>query len=619
MGGLAGYTGCSDERLIHTMMHQQKCRGIRHARFLSRRDCTLSDFEPETSDSGIRSVAAVLDGFISNRKQLQAELKAEGYPYECGSDTALLQHLWTARGISMLNRLEGMYAFALWDPQESCLYLVRDRTGSRPLYYHERKDAFFFASTIKGLLGYTGIRKTLDLEGLDDYFAFLHPLPPRTFYKEIRQVPAGHYARRASGQLEVKRYWHPICQPKENCLLEEWVVSTDTLLENIIDTYADAEASEGALLSGGLDSTVVLAYLSRHLSGVPSFTLGFTEEEAHYDERRAARTTASLLKSACHEVFMHPDLPNNASFILEHFDEPFGNPSALLAEILFREAAKSVSVVFTGDGGDEAFGGYPRYRGLLWAGLYRHMPFCLRRHVLHPLIHMLPERAGGLHTLRRLRRFSEGSFLDPVDCYALWMEHQNSKERLALYNSNLTGILCGRDATEPVRQLMRQCDSPDIITQALYADISLFLPANVLCYGDRLSHAHGVEMRAPLCEGALFTHLLQAPSFLKVQHFADKQLLRMILHRQLPERKVSRKKRGLNPPMSIWLNRWLEKPGAWEHFLQETTAVDLFEPGRVRELLTEHRSGLRDHSWRLWPLYLFARWFNTPDPVLPTY
>ncbi|NLN92308.1 MAG: hypothetical protein GX130_03230 [Candidatus Hydrogenedens sp.] len=608
MGAIAGYTLSSDPSLLQEMMARQSYRAKGKVSIHScGNQVMLADFKNSATQE--QRYCAVLDGFIANKKHLNRALEEKGY---AGSEEekGILKQAWLEWGLDALLRLEGMFAFALWDEEKQRLWLVRDRAGTKPLYYCQRGDVLYFASTIQALLCCPGIKLDLDPEALDDYLAFLHPLPPRTFYKDIRQVPAGHCACWHEDHLQIQQYWHPLSETEESSDAVDWLESTDSLLSEVVEAYGTTDQRLGTLLSGGLDSTIVSSYLASSRPELPAFTLGFQQAEKKYDERKGARETAALLGMELHEFFIKPHLPTVADTLLQHFHEPFGNPGAVLSEALFREASKAVEVLFSGDGGDEGFGGYPRYKGLLWAEHFKKLPPFFTQRLLPSLVQRLPESTTGSHSIRRLRRFSQGLLLDSASAYALWREQQDYEERHALYSPELSTALQGRRAGEAVSTILEQSDSRDLLTRALYSDVALFLPGNVLAYGDRLSTAHGVELRTPLCEGRLLTHLLQMPSSLKTGLFRDKDLLHQLLRRRLPKKSQPRRKMGLNPPMGLWLKEWLSSPDESASFVRALDRTGLFNAETVEKLVGEHLNQQRDHSWRLWPLLVFSRWHS---------
>ncbi len=382
----------------------------------------------------------------------------------------------------------------------------------------------------------------------------------------------------------------------------------DALLTDVMDRYCIADVPLGAFLSGGLDSSTIAYYMTQQGAPPLTFTVGFGAEGANYDESEEARQTASLLGARHHELTASQETAELLPIMVKHFDEPFGNPTALLTHSICGLVREHVTVVLSGDGGDEGFGGYPRYRGLVWAQHYRRVPGWMRRLLINPLVQCLPESASGNHGLRRLREFSAGAMLDPVDMYANWIGYYSHAERQALYSGDVARALHGRDSHAYIRALARDCDAQDPVTQAMCVDIQSFLPNNVLHYGDRMSMAQSLEVRVPFADHEVLGLLLRMPGAMKLRAGKSKYLLRRLLESRLPDDIVNRRKQGFNPPMGVWLKGPLRDIVAEYLSPESIRAGGYFNPETVDAMIQAHNRGRRDYTWHIWSLIVFEQW-----------
>lgn len=621
MCGIAGIAGRPDAALVRAMTGTLAHRGPDGEGFyedsivaLGHRRLSIIDLaggaQPMSYGDGRYWIT--YNGEVYNFEELRRDLESQGQSFCTRSDTEVLLAAYVRWGEACVEKFQGMFAFALWDTEEGVLFLARDPVGVKPLYYAETPEVLYFGSEIKALLACPGIDKALDLESLDDYLAYLYTVPPRTFYKGIRQLPPGHCARWKAGHLAIRRYWNPSCSAVPGgCSEEELLEAIDERLGRIMALYRIADVPLGAFLSGGLDSAAITNYLARQGDPPLTFTVGFDREGTRYDESREARELAALLGARHHELRVSSDVTALLPRMVSHFDEPFGNPTALLTWSICELVRKQVTVVLSGDGGDEAFGGYPRYRGVAWAEGYRRVPESVRRYLVDPLVRRLPESTSGFHGLRRLREFSAGTLLDPVDMYASWIGYYDDEQRQSLYSGDTARTLAGRSAHEYMRSLARDCDTADPVARAMYIDCMSFLPNNVLQYGDRMSMAHSLEVRVPLADPGLLEFMLAVPGALKLKGGKGKYLMRRLLSRYLPEDVCRRKKTGFNPPMGVWLN------GPLRDVVQEFLSPDAlrrggyFNPDAVARMLDEHQHGRRDYTWHLWALIVFEQWRRT--------
>ena len=614
MCGIAGIAGRSDPALIGRMTRLLAHRGPDGEGFhhgagvsLGHRRLVVLDREggaqPMHDATGRYTI--VYNGEVYNYRALRETLRAEGILFHSHCDTEVVLAALIHWGESALERLQGMFAFALWDRAEERLFLARDPLGVKPLYYARRGGALYFASEMKSLLCCPGVSRDMDLEAMEDYLSFLYTVPPHTIYRDIRQLPAGHCATWRSGQLSERRYWQwPMTAPEGD--EGAWLERLRSHLDEYLPHYAEAEVPVGALLSGGLDSACIVEQLSR-TAPPQTFCIGFGAEGGRLDETGTARETARYLGARHRAIRAEAKVAELLPAMVRHFDEPFGNPTALLAYVLSREVRKHVTVVLSGDGGDEVFGGYRRYQGIALSDRLRCLPSSFWRAV-SPLAGLLPGGTEGPALARRIQGFAAAQRPDNVERYAALTAYHDRATLDALYAPDPRRELAGRDPFAHLRVLARASEGLGPLNQAMYLDLNCFLPNNVLRYGDRMSMAHGLEMRVPLADPVLAGTFLAMPDRFKVRGGVSKALLRKYLDGKVPVEVISRPKQGLNPPMGAWLNGALRP--MLDDYLSEARLKQrgYFEPAAVAKLREEHHGGHRDHTWRLWSLLVFEEW-----------
>ncbi|MDO8607365.1 MAG: asparagine synthase (glutamine-hydrolyzing) [Phaeospirillum sp.] len=574
--------------------------GLAHTR-LAVIDLTEGGRQPMHSACGRWVIA--FNGEIYNHADLRAEMEARGQSFRSSSDTEVLLALLMEHGEAALDRLVGMFAFALLDRRTGAVLLARDRLGIKPLVWAGLPgDGLAFASEIRALKTVPGVDLALDRQALSEFLACLYVPAPRTMHAGIHKLGPGHLLRWSPGQApEIRQWWRPAFGGGRTLSTDQAVEELMPALRAAVRSCMVADVPVGCFLSGGVDSSVIAALMAeaRGRGAVSSFTMTFTE--AAYDERVAARAVSGHLGT------IHTELPASAGLVagldhmIEAFGEPFGNPTALLIGDLSRKARQHVTVALVGDGGDEVFGGYPRYQGGLLAARWRRIPAILRRGLIEPMVSLLPESSSGNHTLRRIREFVAGAGLSDAEMYASWVEYFTPEERRAL--------LGGGRPPRPIAELYRATGRANALDAMQETDLLSFLPGNLMAYGDAMSMTHALELRLPLLDHRLIE---QVQTLSAGCRFAagKKTLLKAAARRLLPTEIVDRPKLGFNPPMGLWLRNELA-PMVRERLVPERMAALGLEWAAVEALLGEHRAGRRDCSLSVWALLVLERWDAT--------
>jgi asparagine synthase (glutamine-hydrolysing) len=561
--------------------------------------------QPMTSADGRCTI--VFNGEIYNFAALRRELEAEGAKFRTRSDTEVLLELWARRGPAALEKLRGMFAFALWDTPRKTLHLVRDRLGVKPLYWCQVGPRLLFASEIKGLLAHPDVPRRLNPQAVDDFLTYLYVPAPQTIFSGLFELPPAHWLRWEAGRVEVHRYWDalpaPVAQPLPH-LLEELIAC----LREAVELRLVSDVPLGAFLSGGLDSSTIVALMARaSAQPVRTFSLGFGAGEEHYTELEHARAVSAHCGTQHRELEIRPDSAALLPRMVAHFDEPFGNPTALLVYQLSELTRRHVTVALAGDAGDEVFLGYPRYAGVRLRRFLDFLPRPVRRAVA-AASNTLSDSPNGFHARRRAREFLSTAGAAWQDAYAEWVSYFTPAMRRQLYTDEFRSALGGYDSRVVLDECFQRVAGADPLDQAAYVDLHTFLPFNLLEYGDRMSMAHALEVRLPFTDHRLVEFSLRLPAALKLRGRQSKFLLRQAARPLLPASTLQRKKLGLNPPLGIWLQRDLAAMMDRDLSAPTVRRRGWLRAEEVARLVSEFRSGRRDYSLHLWALLVLEEW-----------
>lgn len=623
MCGIAGIVGelKADGADIAAMMHALRHRGPdgegiegdAHC-VLGHRRLSIIDLEGgrQPLHNEARTIFLVCNGEIYNYQALRAELEQSGHRFLTHSDCEVIIALYERHGDKLLDRLRGMFAFALWDAPRQRLLVARDHLGQKPLYYAAQGRRFAFASEIKGLLALDPTLRQLDLEALDQYLALRLIAPPLSMYRGITKLPPGHCLTVEPGKAPVlRRYWDLKFEPKiessEEALLEEL---EETLIE-ALRLHLVSDVPVGAFLSGGLDSSLLVALLVERLKvrDLPTFTVGLPYRQ--FDEAPHALKVAERYRTEHHALTVRPSLRALLPDLVYHLDEP-SDPLSLCTWYVAELARRHVKVVIGGDGGDELFGGYDRYYGNVYAGYYGRIPAMLRRGLLGPALTLLPASGwykGIEHQLKWLHRLS---FLEGSARYAasLTYFYFDAEHRRQLYTPSTREALQGVEAERALRAPYDALKSADPIDHMLYADSQVRLPDHPVMISDRMTMAHGLEERSPFMDHKLAEFAARIPSSYKVRGRNLRYLQRKLAARYLPPEILTRSKQGFSSALPYILRE--EYRALYHDYLERSELVrtGILEGGVVRTLLGEHLAGRVDHGNRLWLLINSEIWFR---------
>jgi asparagine synthase (glutamine-hydrolysing) len=563
----------------------------------------LSIIDLATGHQPIRNedatVWVVFNGEIYNFAELRSELVRRGHRFYTGTDTEAIVHAYEEWGEGAFARLHGMFAIALWDRGTGTLLLARDRLGIKPLYYGHSNGRLFFGSELKSLLATECFTRTIDPSAFEHYLAFLYTPPDRAILSGIRKLPPGHLYRWRNGNGRAAAYWTP--PPDESTDIDERA-AIDELgahLREAVRSHLVSDVPLGAFLSGGIDSSLVVALMAE-ASGRPvkTFSIGFDEPE--FDELDAARTVARHFGTEHHELVVRPDALGIVERLVHHFDEPFGDSSAIPTWYVSQMARQHVTVVLSGDGGDELFGGYDRYLPHPAVAAFDRVPV--------PGTRWLAGRIGrALSTGAKGKRFLQHVAREPVDRYIDAVSFFTAEDR----NTLVAPEFRSGPETTPEGWLASQFAGTShlpLASRMMRADLTSYLPEDILTKVDRMSMAHSIESRVPLLDHRLVEFALRLPLPMKIRGRTRKYLVRELAKRLLPQEILDRPKHGFAVPLALWCRGGLRE--AFSDVLQSPRFRQrgYFRTSEVDRLIDEHVSGRRNHDLRLWQLFMFELW-----------
>lgn len=564
--------------------------------------------QPITNED--ESLWIVYNGEVYNYPFLRLQLEEHGHRFRTQTDTECVLHLYEDHGLDCLQHLRGMFAFALWDQHEQRLMLARDRLGQKPIYYTVQDGTLYYASELYALLSALPHTPEVDLEAIDLYLSLQYIPEPLTPYHGIHKLPAGHYLLWQHGQLTVERYWQLDYGPKHSDPLPDLMVELRARMRQAVHMRLISEVPLGAHLSGGIDSSIVVALMAEKSSQpVKTFSVGF--DESNFSEVEYARLVAERYATEHHEFTLtFGDIPATLRNMLHHFGEPFADPSALPLYHLAHMTRRYVTVALNGDGGDEAFAGYWRYWLDPWANRYASLPGFINRGLVPAFAGLLPDRAdrpvgaGLVNGLKRLKQLTE---VDKGASILRWSSYFTAAQKERLWRPELQGQL---DPFAAEKLLVARFDSAradSFMERTLYTDVNEYLPGCLLVKADRMTMAHGLEGRSPFLDHELASWAARLPQQYKLHGRTGKYILREAFADLLPEQVLGRGKQGFGIPVGAWLRGPLHE---WSRrtLLDSPLMEAWFNAAALENLLAEHQRGRYDHGKRLWALLNLALW-----------
>jgi asparagine synthase (glutamine-hydrolysing) len=556
------------------------------------------------------TVWSICNGEIYNSDTLRAELIGRGHRFRTGVDTEVIPHLYEELGPGLVERLDGMFALAVWDEPRRLLLLARDRAGEKPMFYRVHRGELTFASELRAFVEHADGALEVDPIALSRYL--LHDYFPGSLtpLAGVRKLPAGHLLTWRGGEAAVRRYWDLAGSFGRTLAKSEREVAAevDALIGQAVRRRKKSDVPVGIFLSGGLDSSTILAHLSEQEGkGVPVFALG--NRDPAFDESSQARRIAASFGAEFHELILdEEDLDEGLRRITAGFDEPLGDASIIPTHLLALFARRNVKVVLSGEGGDELFAGYPTYAADGVAEIYRRIPGPLRRGAIGGLRALLPVRMGNNGLDYILSRFALGAERERVERHHCWFGSLAPERQAPLFSPAVRAALEGDDPFASARQALDGKRLPDGLSELLYTDFTMYLADDLLVKVDRATMLASLEARAPFLDHELAEYVAGLPSRFKVRGSTGKWILREAVRHRLPPEVLSRRKRGFTIPFSRWLLHGLRDRMRVRFSPERVRARGLFDPAGVSALLEDHLARRVDHKKALFTMLSFDLW-----------
>lgn len=551
----------------------------------------------------------VFNGEIYNYRELRDQLEQLGHRFYTDSDTEAIVHAYDQYGTDCPKYLRGMFAFAIWDERTRSLFLARDRVGKKPLLYAQLDGELVFGSEFTALLEHPRVSRDVDFEAIHHYLSFICVPAPLTAYRSIRKLEPGHWLLWREGEIKTERYWQLDFSKKQKISEEEAGERTVELLREAVRVRLMSEVPLGAFLSGGIDSSAVVALMAQESSErIKTFSIGFDEQD--FSELHHARRVAEHVGADHHEFIVRPDAMEILPTLVEHYGEPFADSSAIPSYYVSKETRAYVTVALNGDGGDECFAGYQRYAAMSIAQKYRNLPAPLRDSVISNVVKALPGFDGRPNPLRKARRFIAAASLPPVERYLRWVSAFDDAAKQNLYSDAFRHETARFRTASILEPWFAKANGAGIVDASLLTDTMTYLPNDLLVKMDIAAMTVSLEARSPFLDHHLMEFAAGLPEKLKLRRLTTKYLLKRVLKKLVPAENLNRSKMGFGVPIGHWFR------GAMQPFLRETLlsekalARGLFRPEMVRQLVDTHVSAKADHSHRLWSLLMLELWYQ---------
>lgn len=591
--------------------------GLAHRR-LSIIDLSVLGHQPMKNKSGNNWIT--FNGEIYNYLELRLRLISLGHSFTTNSDTEVILAAFDQWGYNCLKEFNGMFAFAIYNSISKELFIARDQLGIKPFYYYHRNNVFAFASEAKSLFEVKSISKEIEFDAVVSSLLFLWVPEPETGFKNIFKLEAGHFGIFKNSDLIIKQYWDvPISYDIQEKSEEYYIDELDEILNKVVKRQMISDVQVGAFLSGGLDSSLVVALMRKINNGtINTYTIGFSEEdkklEAMSDDSKYAKIVAQHFGTTHHEIQVGTDINKLMPKMLWHLDDPIADGAAINTYLISKGAKdKGTTVLLSGMGGDEVFGGYRKQLATLLISKYHRIPNIFRKGFIEPISNLLPVNIfnKGIKFTRWTKKFLRSAQYDPLSAFIFGFAYLNESELNQVLNLKFSkSSIEEYYPIKKYREVAKKCNGADLISQMTYLDTKLFLPGINLAYSDKSAMAASVESRPPLIDVELVEFASRLPPKYKINGKIQKYLLKKVAERYIPKEIIYRPKAAFGTPIRAWMKRGLDKE-VREMFNNPSEIItEYINPKLPLQFLEEHIAGKADNAHRLWGLYSVGLWLN---------
>ena len=550
------------------------------------------------------------NGEIYNYQELRKGLDGRGHKFYTNSDTEAIVHLYDEFGVDCVQHLRGMFAIAIWDTVEKTLFLARDRVGKKPLLYsHQANGDLIFGSEFQALLKHPAVSREVEPEAIDAYLSYSCVPAPLTAFRSIRKLEPGHWLRWKDGSIETHRYWKPDFTKKIKISETEAIEETTRLLRESTKLRMISEVPLGAFLSGGVDSSTVVALMAQESSTpVKTFSIGFDDED--YSELKYARMVAEHVGAEYNEFIVKPNALEILPTLVDHYGEPYADSSAIPTYYVAKETRQHVTVALNGDGGDESFAGYERYAAMRIAERYHRIPAIMRKTFVEFPANLIPTSELKRSRIRDGKRFLSAASLPRVERYFRWSSAFDRESKGDLYTSEFRHAVDAADASDFLRRWFSTANGSGIVDTTMLVDQMTYLPNDLLVKVDIASMANSLEARSPFLDHKVIEFAASLPESLKMSGVETKSFLKKVAATLVPKEAIYRRKMGFGVPVGKWFR------GEMKGFVREILLSEvslkrgIIRPEMLRRYVDEHTAGERDHAFRIWALLMLELWYQ---------
>lgn len=557
-----------------------------------------------------RTKAIVFNGEIYNFQELRADMEKRGHKFYTNSDTEAIIHLYDEFGADCVQYLRGMFAFAIWDDADKSLFVARDRVGKKPVLYSLQENGdLIFGSEFTALLAHPNISREVDFEAIDSYLSYLCVPAPQTAFKQIRKLEPAHWLRWKDGKIETKRYWSPDFSKKIKISEAEAIEETTRIIREATKMRMISEVPLGAFLSGGVDSSTIVALMAQESEKpVKTFSIGFEEQD--FSELKYAKIVANHVGAEYNEFIVKPNALEVLPTLVEHYGEPYADSSAIPTYYVSKETRKFVTVALNGDGGDESFAGYERYAAMKIAELYHKFPAFVRKLLIEKPIGLFPTSELKKSRVRDAKRFLQAASLPKTERYFRWMSTFNRNAKAEIYTKDFTETVSAQNPSAFMDKWFINANGSGILDATMLTDQMTYLPNDLLVKVDIASMANSLEARSPLLDHKVIEFAASLPENLKMKGFETKSLLKKVAAKLVPREVIYRRKMGFGVPIGNWFRSEMKDFVRDVLLAEKSLKRGIVKSEMIEKYVREHTEAERDHTFQIWTLLMLELWFQ---------